>query len=131
MKTISETSVISPTIFILASLTGVVLFVILKGIKVPLLSNPKVALAILIVLGMTVCSQGGIGRIAATGNWTHPQAILGYLLGVSILLVAASVFFNFKLPFVTSHQQAFLIIAVLMGAKVVNAIAHYYLFNHR
>ncbi len=56
---------------------------------------------------MTICSQGGIGRIAATGNWTHPQAILGYLLGTAILLVAASIFFNFKLPFITSQQQAF------------------------
>ena len=131
MKTISEPSVISPTILVLAALAGAVLFVILKGVKVPLLSNPKVALGVLIVLGMTICSQGGIGRIAATGNWTHPQAILGYLLGTAILLVAASIFFNFKLPFITSQQQAFLVVAALMGAKVVNAFAHYFLLTRR
>jgi hypothetical protein len=131
MKTISEPSVVSPTILVLAVLAGAVLLIILKGIKFPLLSNPKVALSILIVLGITICSQGGIGRIAAVGNWTHPQAILGYLLGTAILLVAASVFFNFKLPFVAGQQQAFVIIAVLLSAKVINAFSHYYLFSHR
>lgn len=131
MKTISEPSVINPTILILAALAGAVLFIILKGIKLPLLSNPKIALGILIVLGMTICSQGGIGRIAAVGNWTHPQAILGYLIGTVILLVATSVFFNFKLPFITSQQQAFVIIAALLSTKVINAFVHYFLFSHR
>jgi len=131
MKTISEPSVISPSILVLAALAAAILFITLKGIKVPLLSNPKVALGILIVLGMTICSQGGIGRITATGNWAHPQAILGYILGTAILLVAASIFFNFNLPFITSQQQAFVVIAVLLGAKILNAFAHYYLFTRR
>jgi hypothetical protein len=131
MKTITEPSVVSPTILVLGALAGAVLFIALKGIKFPLLSNPKVALAILIVLGISICSQGGIGRIAATGNWTHPQAILGYILGAAILLVAVSVFFNFKLPFITSQQQAFLIIAALLGVKVINAFTHYYLLSSR
>ncbi len=131
MKTISEPSVISPTILILAALAAAVLFITLKGIKFPLLSNPKVALGILIVLGMTICAQGGIGRIAAVDNWAHPQAILGYILGTVILLVSASIFFNFKLPFITSQQQAFVIIAVLLGAKILNAFAHYYLLSRR
>jgi hypothetical protein len=131
MKTISEPSVINPTILILAVLAGAVLFITLKGIKFPLLSNPKVALGVLIILGMTICAQGGIGRVAAVGNWTHPQAILGYILGATILLVSASVFFNFKLPFVTSQQQAFVVIAMLLSAKVINAFSHYYLFSQR
>ena len=125
MKTISEPSVISPTILILAALAAAILLITLKGVKLPLLSNPKIALGVLIVLGMTICTQGGIGRIAAVGNWAHPQAILGYILGTSILLVAASVFFNFKLPFVTNQQQAFVVITVLLSAKVINAFAHY------
>lgn len=131
MKTISEPSVISPTILILAVLAVAILLTALKGVKLPLLSNPKVALGILIVLGMSICAQGGIGRIAAVGNWAHPQAILGYILGTAILLVATSVFFNFKLPFITSQQQAFLLITALLSAKVFNAFAHYYLFSRR
>ncbi len=129
MKTIPEPSVINPTILLLAALAAGVVFVTLKGLNLPLLSNLKVNLAILIVLGMSICTQGGIGRIAASGLWTHPLAIMGYLLGVSILVLAFCVFFNINLPFIASQQQAFLVIAVLLGAKVANAFAHYFLFS--
>ena len=36
---------------------------------------------------------------AATGQWAHPQAILGYILGGSILLIALAVFAGWKIPF--------------------------------
>jgi hypothetical protein len=83
-----------------------------------------VSLAIFLVLGMAICAQGGIGRVAAAGQWTHPLAIIGYLLGALILIVAAAVFFNIKLPLITGQQQAFVVIVVLMGAKIINSVAH-------
>lgn len=129
MKTIPEPSIVSPVIPVLAALAAIVVYVTLKGVNLPLLSNLKVNLAILIVLGMSICTQGGIGRIAATGLWTHPLAIVGYILGASILILAVCVFFNISLPFLASQQQAFLVIAVLLGAKMVNAFAHYFLFR--
>lgn len=129
MKTIPESSVINPTILLLAALAAGIVFVTLKGVNLPLLSNLKVNLGILIFLGMSICTQGGIGRIAATGQWTHPLAIVGYILGASILILAVCVFFNISLPFLASKQQAFLVIAILLGAKVVNAFAHYFLFS--
>lgn len=131
MKTIPEPSIVSPVILVLAALAAIVVFVTLKGVNLPLLSNLKVNLAILIVLGMSICTQGGIGRIAATGLWTHPLAIVGYILGASILILAVCVFFNISLPFLVSQQQAFLVIAILLCAKVVNAFAHYFLFNSK
>lgn len=129
MKTIHEPSVISPTILVLAVLAAALVFVTLRGASLPLLSNLKMNLGILLVLGMSICTQGGIGRIAASGQWTHPLAIVGYILGAGILVLAVCVFFNIRLPFLASQQQAFLVIAVLLGAKVVNAFAHYFLFR--
>jgi hypothetical protein len=131
MKTIPEPSVINPTILVLAVLAAGLVFITLKGVSLPLLSNLKVNLAILIVLGMSICTQGGIGRIAASGQWTHPLAIAGYIFGASILILAACIFFNINLPFIASQQQAFLVIAVLLGTKVVNAFAHYFLLISR
>jgi hypothetical protein len=131
MKTISAPSVVSPVILVLALLAVVVIYVTIKDMSLPLLSNLKMNLAILLILGMIVCAQGGIGRIAANGEWSHPLSILGYLLGASILILSAVVFFNISLPFLTSQQQAFLIIAVLMGLKVLNSLAHYYVFTRR
>ena len=124
MKTMSQTSALSPSVLILAALAAAVVFITLRGSVLPLLSNLKVNLAILLVLGMAICAQGGIGRVAAAGQWAHPLAILAYILGAAILVLAAAVFFNIKLPLITSQQQAFIIIVLLMGAKVVDSVSH-------
>jgi hypothetical protein len=124
MKTMSQTSAISPSVLILAALAAVVVFATLRGSALPLFSNLKVNLAILLVLGMAICAQGGIGRVAAAGQWAHPLAILAYFIGAAILILAAAVFFNVKLPLITSQQQAFVIIVVLLGAKIVDSVGH-------
>lgn len=129
MKTIAQPEVITPTIRILALLFIAVTFIGLTGKRIPLLSNVRVDIILLVILGMTICSQGGIGRVAATGQWAHPLAIVGYILDGLILLIALSVFTGWQLPYIQSEQQALLVIAVLAGLKVVNAFTHYYLFR--
>jgi hypothetical protein len=76
---------------------------------------------------MTICSQGGIGRIATTGQWTHPLSIIGYLLGGLILIITLAVFVGWKLPFITNDGQALLVIAILASLKVVNVVIYYLL----
>jgi len=128
MKTASISSPISLTIIILALLFAIVTFIGVTGKKVPLLSNVRVDMLLLVVIGMTICSQGGIGRIAAANQWSHPLAIIGYVLGGLILLITLAVFVGWKLPYIQSDQQALLAIAILAGLKVVNAMAHSFLF---
>jgi hypothetical protein len=125
MKTISQPAVITPTILLLAVLFAVVAVIGATGRKVPVLSNARVDIVLLVILGIAICTQGGIGRIAATGQWAHPQAIIGYVLGGSILLIAAAVFVGWKLPFIQNDQKALIAIAFLVGLKVVNAVTHY------
>jgi hypothetical protein len=129
MKTISQPSIISPSILSLALLFAAVVFIGYTGKKVPLLSNPRLDIILLAVIGMAICSQGGIGRIAATGQWSHPQAILGYILGGLILLITLAVFAGWKLPYIQTEQQALLAIATLASLKVANAAVHYFLFR--
>lgn len=131
MKTLPERSVISPVILALALLAATVFLLTMSGINLPLLSNLRVSLGFLLILGMSICAQGGIGRIAAIGQWSHPLAIIGYILGASILILAVSVFFNISLPILANQQQAFVIIAALMGVKVLNAFMHYYFLTRR
>jgi hypothetical protein len=123
----SQPAVITPNIIVLALLATAVVFIGVTGKKVPLLSNVRVDIILLVILGMSICTQAGIGRIAATGQWTHPLSIIGYLLGGSILLITLAVFVGWKLPFIQNDQQALIAIAVLAGLKVVNAVAHYLL----
>jgi hypothetical protein len=127
MKAIPQPAVITPSIIGLALLAAAIVFIGVTGKKVPLLSNIRIDIILLVVVGMTICTQGGIGRIAATGQWSHPQAIIGYILGGLILLSTLFVFVGWKLPYVQTDQQALLVIAILAGLKVVNAVTHYLL----
>ena len=128
MKTAPVSSPLSLTILILALLFVAVVFVGVTGKKVPLLSNVRLDIILLVVIGMAICSQGGIGRVAASGQWSNPFSIIGYVLGGLILLVALSVFVGWKLPYIQSAQQALLAIAILAGFKVVIAVVHSFLW---
>ena len=127
MKTISQPAVITPGIIGLALLAAAVVYIGMTGRKVPLLSNVRLDIILLVIIGMAICTQGGIGRVAATGEWSHPLSILGYILGGLILLITLAVFGGWKLPYIQNDQQALLAIAMLAGLKVVNAVTHYLL----
>jgi hypothetical protein len=127
MKTIAQPAVITPSIIGLALLAAVVVFIGVTGKKVPLLSNVRVDIILLVLIGMAICTQGGIGRIAATGQWSHPLAIFGYVLGGLILFITLAVFVGWKLPLIQSDQQALIAIAILASLKVLNAVTHFLL----
>ena len=127
MKTTPLSSPFSLNILLLALVFAAVVFIGVTGKKVPILSNIRLDIILLVVIGMTICTQGGIGRVAASGQWSHPLSIVGYLLGGLILLVALSVFVGRKLPFIQTDQQALFAIAVLASLKVINAVTHYLL----
>lgn len=123
MKTTSFPSPIGLNAILLALLIAGIVFIAVTGKKVPVLSNTRVAMGIVLVLGMAMCTSG-IGRVAALQQWTHPLAILGYLLGATILVISLGTIFGWKLPFIQSDAQAILVVAVLMGLKVVNTLVH-------
>jgi hypothetical protein len=127
MKAISQPAVITPSIIGLALLATAVVFIGVTGRKVPVLSNIRVDIVLLVIIGMAMCTQGGIGRVAATGEWSHPLAIVGYILGGLILFITLAVFVGWKLPYIQTDQQALIAIAILISLKVVNAVAHYLL----
>ena len=125
MKTLAQP--ITPSIIGLALLAAVVVFIGVTGKKVPLLSSIRLDIILLVIIGMTMCTQGGIGRVAATGEWSHPLAIVGYIIGGLILLITLAIFVGWKLPYIHTEQQALLAIAILISIKVVNAVTHYLL----
>jgi hypothetical protein len=77
MKIISQAPVVTPSILVWVLLAAAVVFIGVTSKKVSVFSNLRVDIVLLVVLGMTVCSQGGIGRVAAANQWTHPLSIVG------------------------------------------------------
>jgi hypothetical protein len=127
MKTIVQPEVFNPTIAILAFTAAAVMFIGLTGKNVPLLSNIRLDIVTVVLLGMGICAQGGIGRVAATNTWSHPLSIVGYVLGGLILLITLAVFMGWKLPLIHNDQQALVVIAVLAGMKILDAVLHSFL----
>jgi hypothetical protein len=127
MKTLAQPAVITPSIVVLALLGAAIVFIGAAGKKVPVLSNVRLDIILLVLIGMSICMQGGIGRVAATGQWSHPLSIVGYILGGLILFIMLAVFIGWKLPFIQNDQQALIAVAILASLKVVNAVTHYLL----
>ena len=123
MKTTSVASPVGLNMILLALLIAAIAFIAVTGKKVPILSNTRVAMVSVLVLGMAMCTSG-IGRVAALQQWTHPLAILGYLLGALILVIGLSTIFSWKLPFIQNDVQAILVVVILMGLKVANTLIH-------
>ena len=114
---------ISATSIGLGILAALLVFVVLTDRKIPLISNDRVALVVLVLLGIAMCTNG-IGRVADAGAWLHPLAILGYLLGALILLLGAAALFGLQMPLVTDVRQAIIAISVLGVAKLVFSALH-------
>ena len=124
MKTTSVPSPLNMSVLLIALLFAAVVFVAVTGKRVPIISNTRVAMIALLALGMTMCQISGIGRVAALGVWTHPLSILGYILGAAILVIGLATVFGWKLPYIQSDVHAIVVVAILTGVKIVNAVAH-------
>ena len=84
----------------------------------------RLDIVVVVMLGMAICGMGGIGRVAAIGQWSHPLSIIGYILGALILVIAAAALLGWSLPLIHSDQQALVAIAVLAAAKMLISIWH-------
>jgi hypothetical protein len=51
------------------------------------------------------------------------------MLGALILIFSLNVFFNLRLPLISTPQQAFLAITILLVAKLANSLVHYFLLG--
>ena len=123
MKAVSLPSVIGPSVIVMGLMAVAVLAIVLTGLRVPLLSNLRIGLVVFLILGMAMCTSG-IGRVAAMNQWAHPLSIVGYALGVLILVLAVVAFFDGRLFFIANGRQAFVAMAILTGAKVLNSVLH-------
>lgn len=109
---------------VLGLLSVLLVAAVIGGVKLPLISNEKVALIVLLVLGMAMCASGGIGRVAGVNGWAHPISILGYLVGVLILVVAVAAFMRRPLPLVPDGRAALIAVLALMVVKYLLTLVH-------
>jgi hypothetical protein len=75
---------------VLGILAALIVVTLLFNIRLPLLGTDRAAFIALVVVGMTMCALGGIGRAQSTVGWTDPITLLGIGIGsLTLVLVAA------------------------------------------
>jgi hypothetical protein len=122
---------------VLASVLGIGAAVLVLGVLVgatahlPLIGSDRGALIALVVVGMTMCALGGIGRAQATVGWAHPVTILGAALGTAVIVLVGAVLVGRGAPLVavaaalpggpvladSPERAALVLIAALMAVK--------------
>jgi len=123
MKNISLSDTLSPTVIIAALVIAVIAFLANSSQRPSFLANLRIDMIVILVLGMMMCTSG-IGKISVANAWGSPLAIFGYILGLLILVISASVIFNFRLPLVPNDFNTLIVVAVLIGTKVIVSIIH-------
>jgi hypothetical protein len=102
----------------LGLLAAALVFMILTGRDVPIVGNGAGALLALGIIGIAMCTLGGIGTVQSTLGWTHPLTIIGSILGVAALLVVVLPLLGVHFPLLPDTRSAVLALAVIMLVKV-------------
>ena len=108
----------------LGFLAVLLVITVVTGRKVPLLASDRAALLGLVIIGMAICSQAGIGRVSARGEWAHPLSIIGYVLGAAIILIGIAALFGKNIPPLTSFYQSFIAVTVIAAVKLTLTTIH-------
>ncbi len=111
-------------VIVLGILAALLVFAVLTGRKIPLLSTDRAALLALVVIGIIMCTQGGIGRVAANDAWLHPLSIISYLLGAAIVLIGFAALFGRQIPPLICYYQSFMAVVVITAVKLVLTTFH-------
>jgi hypothetical protein len=119
-----STNTINPALIVLGILAVALIAFVVTGSRIPLLSSERAALIALVVIGMAMCSMGGISRVAASGAWLHPFSIVGYILGAAIIVIGIAALFGKQIPPLTSYYQSFIVVAVMAAVKLVITAIH-------
>ncbi len=119
-----STSGVNPVVIFLGILAALLVYAVLTGRRVPILTTDRSALLGIIIIGMAICSRIGIGRVSALGAWAHPFSIIGYLLGAAIILIGLAALFGKQIPPLTSYHQSFQAVVVIALTKIVLTTIH-------
>ena len=109
---------------VLGLLVVVAAVAVVLGVKLPVIIGPRAAIIALLVVGLVVCTIGGIGRVAAANAWAHPISILGYLLAALIVVVGGAYLLGRPLPLISGDRAYVLTISGLMFAKIILTLLH-------
>lgn len=114
----NQSSFLPTTLGILAALLTVSVLTQVNT-QLPFINTDQGAFAVLSILGLGMCTAGGIGVTLQKRGWKSGIMLIGSLLGALALAVIGAVVFGVQLPFVSNTHEAFLALAGIGMVKVI------------
>jgi len=108
----------------LGLLGALLVFAVLTGRQVPLISGDRRAFFILLVIGFVMCALGPMRSIPPR-EWGRPMNVIAVVLGGLALLLGLVVLTGIRVPLIPDNQAAFVVLAVIILSKVVLATVHH------
>jgi len=108
----------------LGLLGALLVFAVLTGRQVPLISGDRRAFFVLLVVGFVMCALGPLRNIQPA-EWGHPMNVIAAVLGGLALLLGLAVLTGMRIPLIPSSREAVTALAVIIVSKVVLAVVHH------
>jgi predicted Fe-S protein YdhL (DUF1289 family) len=108
-------------LIVLGVVSVLYILAVLGGVQLPLISGYKAGTIVLGIVGMAMCTVGGIGPAVRRHGWSHPMTILGTVRGFMLVVVLATIF-NIQLPLIAGERDAFLAVVILGAARSCSPI---------
>lgn len=115
VSTINWVTVASYTVGII---TLLLIFALLSGKKIPLMSSDKGIFILLFVLGFAMSILGGF-RDYPDGKFVMPGILMFSLmtLGISAMLLLVLMLVGVKMPFITTYKEAYVAMSIIIFMK--------------
>jgi hypothetical protein len=111
---------------LLGAVVIAITYVVVTDTRFPVAIGPRTDLIALLVVGFAMCTLGGSGQVAASGRWLAAPAIVGSVLGVAILVIVVAGLVGWKLPLMSTPNDAVLAVAAIIGVKTVIGTLGYF-----
>ena len=74
-------------VLVLGVVATIIFYLRITERPVPLIDGDRAIFLVLLVIGMGMCTLGGIGPATSNYGWAHPLTITGAVIGVLALLL--------------------------------------------
>lgn len=109
----------------LGILALLLIFVVLTGRKVPLISGDREAFIALAIVGFSMCALALTPTpTKGTIDWLNGFSIIGTLLGIVATLLIFLVLTDRTLPLISGYHQAFIALAIIVATNWILTIVH-------
>lgn len=89
----------------------------MRSTSICLFSTTRASALAIGVIGLILCTIGGVGRAVQSFGWTHAATLLGIVLGIAAGFLMLTVIFDIQIPLLANHRTTVFLLAGIIVVK--------------